>query len=336
MRAAVVAVIAAATVGGVVGSLPVIDRAEVHPTVTPFDQASLYNSAQQKFATGDVTGGLDVLKQALLIAPADADSLALQSVWADQVDDAATSKAALNKLSALDKTLAASVRNIVAGVSSAAAIVPSTATVSEPARSAIVILGYGLDANGTMAPELVKRLTAGKAQADTASSTPVVVTGGAPKKGITEASAMKKWLVANGVSESRVTAEDTSVSTVSNAQNTAAILAARGVSDIVLVTSPNHIRRAAADFAAVGLRVAGSVTTSTDLEKYAKPLTKDQQKGIRLEATRAAKIPVTKQGVVPIPGSPGLPENLPDVGPGLITDIGGKILDQILHTGSTG
>ena len=145
---------------------------------------------------------------------------------------------------------------------------------------------------------------------------------------------MKKWLVANGVEASRVTAEDKSVSTVSNAQNTAAILGARGISDVVLVTSPNHIRRAAADFAAVGLKVGGSVTTPTDLAKYLTPLTKDQQKGIRLEATRAAGIPATKQVQLPIPSVPGLPNNLPDTGPGLIPEIGGKILDQLLQTGS--
>ncbi len=334
IRRGVVAVVAAAAVGGVVGSLPVVHHAQVQPTVTAIDPASLYNSAQQKFASGDVAGGLESLKQSLIVAPADADSLALQSVWSDQVDDAATGKAALSRLSMINPTLATSVRNITAGVSAAAAIVPSTSPAPASGQPAIVILGYGLGADGTMAPELVKRLTAGKAQADAAPSLPIVVTGGVPKKGITEASAMKKWLVANGVDASRVTTEDKSVSTVSNAQNTAAILGARGIADIVLVTSPNHIRRAAADFAAVGLKVSGSVTTPTDMAKYLKPLTKDQQKGIRLEATRAARIPTTKNSELPIPNIPGLPNDLPDTGPGLIPEIGGKILDQLLQTGS--
>ena len=171
------------------------------------------------------------------------------------------------------------------------------------------------------------RVRAGKSQAELTTSAPIVVSGGVPKKGITEASAMQKWLVDNGVDASRITTEDKSGSTVANAQNTAAILAGKGVRDIILVTSPSHIRRAAADFAATGLRVVASVTTGTDLSRYATPLTKQRQTGIRLEATRTAKIPATRQ-----PGV--LPDNLPDPGPGLIPEIGNKLL-ELLGTGSS-
>ena len=135
IRRGVVAVVAAAAVGGVVGSLPVVHHAQVQPTVTAIDPASLYNSAQQKFAAGDVAGGLESLKQSLIVAPADAESLALQSVWSDQVDDAATGKAALSRLSMINPTLATSVRNITAGVSAAAAIVPSTSPAPASAHS---------------------------------------------------------------------------------------------------------------------------------------------------------------------------------------------------------
>lgn len=332
-RYTAVAVIAAAAVGGGLGALPTVDHTPVHTTATSIDPASLYNSAQQKFAGGDVAGGLDVLKQALTVAPADADSLALQAVWADQADDSGTSKAALSRLTMINPTLATTARNIIEGVTAAAAIVPDTTPKSVSGSPAIVILGYGLGADGTIAPELVNRLTAGKSQADASPALPIVVTGGVPKKGVTEAAAMQKWLVANGVAGSRITPEDKSGSTVANAQNTAAILASRGIRDIVLVTSPNHIRRGAADFAATGLRVVATVTTATDIGKYTSPLTRDQQKGIRLEATRTGKIPVTKQSGLQLPQD--LPQNLPDTGPGLIPEIGGKILQQLLGSGST-
>lgn len=96
------------------------------------------------------------------------------------------------------------------------------------------------------------------------------------------------------------------------------------------MTSPNHIRRGAADFGgATGLRVVGTLTTATDLSKYLTPLTKDQTRGIRLEATRTARIP-------PATHEPGvLPQNLPDPGPGLLADIGGQILEQLLDAGSS-
>ncbi|MGK2318815.1 YdcF family protein [Gordonia rhizosphera] len=328
-------VVGAAAVGGfAIGALPVDQSGVpgVRPTVTSVDSASLYNSAQQRFATGDVVGGLDAIKQMLTVSPVDGDALALQAIWSDQAADEATRRAALTRLTAINPLLATTARDIIEGVSAAAQIVPDTTPKTVSGQPAIVILGYGLNGNGKMAPELVRRVTAGKAQAETTTTAPIVVTGGAPKAGITEAAAMRKWLVDNGVDAARITTEDKSGSTVANAQNTAAILLAQGIRDIILVTSPNHIRRGAADFAAAGLKTVATVTTATDLEKYETPLTRNQQKGIRLEATRTAKIPATRQAGLPVPGAP---EGLPDTGPGLVIEFGGKLLETLLGAGSS-
>ncbi|WP_419229924.1 YdcF family protein [Gordonia sp. CPCC 205515] len=331
VRRAIVVVAATALVGGAVGTLPVVEHSAggIRPVVTVADAPGLYNSAQQKFGSGDVPGGLDAVKQLLALTPTDANALALQSIWADQADDAVTSKAALSRLGSVNASLATTARNIITGVTTAAQIVPDTTPKTVSGRAAIVVLGFGLNKNGSMAPELVRRVTAGKSQAETTTTAPIVVTGGAPKAGVTEASAMKKWLVTNGVDAARITEEGASGSTVANAQNTAALLKQQGVSDIILITSPNHIRRAAADFAAVGLRTVATVTTATDLAKYATPLRRDQQKGIRLEATRVAKIPVTYTAGLSIP------QNLPDTGPGLIIEYGTKLLQQLLGAGSS-
>ncbi|MCG7633449.1 YdcF family protein [Gordonia McavH-238-E] len=339
-KLAAAATIAVAALGGVaVGTLPAQD-ASVVTTASAIDPAGLYNDAQSKFAGGDVTGGLELLQQVLAVAPADSDALALQAVWADQVEDVVAGRSApgaqragqvqsaLNRLSMMNPALATTARNIISGVATAAQIVPSTTPRPVSGRVAIVVLGYGLNANGKMAPELVNRVSAAKAQSELTTGAPVVVTGGVPKKGVTEAAAMRTWLVDNGVSASRILTEDKSGSTVANAQNTAEILRAQGIRDIVLITSPNHIRRGAADFGAMGLRVVGSLTTATELEKYQTPLAKAQQTGIRLEATRTARIPATHE--------PGLlPQNLPETGPGLIPEIGGKILQELLKAGSS-
>ncbi|MBD0860595.1 YdcF family protein [Gordonia sp. zg691] len=327
MKLAAAATIAVAALGGVaVGSLPA-DGVSVVTTASAVDPAGLYNSAQSKFAGGDVTGGLDLLQQVLAVAPADTDALALQAVWADQVEDA-VGRSALSRLSMMNPMLATTARNVISGVATAAAIVPDTTPKPVSGRVAIVILGYGLNANGKMAPELVNRVSAGKEQSEITTGAPIVVTGGVPKKGITEAAAMRTWLVDNGVDANRILTEDKSGSTVANAQNTAELLRAQGIRDIVLVTSPNHIRRGAADFGAAGLRVVGTLTTATDLGKYLTPLAKPQQSGIRLEATRTARIPATHEAGL-------LPQNLPDTGPGLIPEIGGKILQELLKTGSS-
>lgn len=327
-RLAAAATIAVAALGGVaVGSLPT-GGSSVVTVVDAVDPAGLYNDAQSKFASGDVAGGLAALQKALTLAPADTDALALQAIWADQMDDAAVSNAALGRLRVLNPLLATTARNVISGVATAAQIVPDTTPKPVSGRVAIVVLGFGLNANGKMAPELVNRVSAGKSQAEITTAAPIVVTGGVPKNGITEAAAMKTWLIDNGVDASRIVTEDKSGSTVANAQYTSEILRAKGIRDIVLVTSPNHIRRGAADFGATGLRVVGTLTTATDLSKYLTPLTKDQTRGIRLEATRTARIPATHE-----PGV--LPQNLPDPGPGLLADIGGQILEQLLDAGSS-
>lgn len=327
-KIAAAATIAVAALGGVaVGTLPA-ESASVVTTASAIDPAGLYNEAQSKFAGGDVAGGLELLQQVLAVAPADSHALALQAIWSDQLDDVVVGRSALNRLSMMNPGLATTARNIISGVATAAQIVPSTTPQPVSGRVAIVVLGYGLNANGKMAPELVNRVSVGKAQSEVTTGAPIVVTGGVPKKGVTEAAAMRTWLVDNGVSASRILVEDKSGSTVGNAQNSAEILRAQGIRDIVLVTSPNHIRRGAADFGAMGLRVVGSLTTATDLEKYRTPLTKAQQTGIRLEATRTARIPATHE--------PGLlPQNLPETGPGLIPEIGGKILQELLKAGSS-
>ncbi|TSD95270.1 YdcF family protein [Gordonia rubripertincta] len=327
-RLAAAATIAVAALGGVAaGSLPA-DGASVVTVADAVDPAGLYNEAQSKFANGDVAGGLAALQKALTLAPADTDALALQAIWADQMGEASVSNAALGRLRVLNPLLATTARNVISGVATAAQIVPDTTPKPVSGRVAIVVLGFGLNANGKMAPELVNRVTAGKAQSEITTAAPIVVTGGVPKNGITEAAAMKNWLVENGVDTGRILTEDKSGSTVANAQNTSEILRAKGIRDIILVTSPNHIRRGAADFGATGLRVVGTLTTATDLDKYLTPLTKDQTRGIRLEATRAARIPATHQ-----PGA--LPQNLPDPGPGLLTDLGGQVLKQLLDAGSS-
>ncbi|MFX5922296.1 YdcF family protein, partial [Acinetobacter baumannii] len=74
--------------------------------------------------------------------------------------------------------------------------------------TAIVVLGYGLLPDGAMRPELVERLRAGYAQALLAPASPIIVTGGNPRNGTTEAAAMADWLVARGIPPARVHRDD--------------------------------------------------------------------------------------------------------------------------------
>jgi len=74
----------------------------------------------------------------------------------------------------------------------------------------------------------------------------IVVTGGQPQAGVTEADAMMRWLVAHGVDRARVEIEDKARDTVDNALNSAVRIARIQPDGVLLVTSASHMRRARA------------------------------------------------------------------------------------------
>lgn len=133
-----------------------------------------------------------------------------------------------------------------------------------PVGTTIVVLGAGLYGDGTMRPVLVERLTAALELARRYPATRIITSGGVPRSGVTEARAMRNWLVDNGVAPERITEEDTSRSTVENARNTASLLADSGAQGAVVVSSTNHVERALVDFRkAVAGRIPVSGVIST-------------------------------------------------------------------------
>ena len=111
---------------------------------------------------------------------------------------------------------------------------------------AIVALGYQLEPDGAMRPELIGRL---KVVLNSAKKYPmafIVCTGGgtaAEKEDVTEAGRMAEWLIENGISADRVIVEDRSVTTAQNAIFTLDILAERcpPVRELAIVSSDYHI-----------------------------------------------------------------------------------------------
>lgn len=128
------------------------------------------------------------------------------------------------------------------------AVIPQLAPEAQP-QSAIVTFGAALGENGEIPPVLEERLVKTQQAAELNPAAPIVVTGGKPKKELTEAQAMKNWLVDRGVAPERILLEDRSVSTVSNAKNLKVVLNDQlpNVQELMLITSPNHLRRATVD-----------------------------------------------------------------------------------------
>jgi hypothetical protein len=111
----------------------------------------------------------------------------------------------------------------------------------------ILVLGAGLEKDGTTKPKLIARLQQALILARIYPQAPIILSGGNPRRGVTEAYAMRLWLRKNAIPESRLILEDRSTDTVGNALWSSAILLHLGTTHVTLVTSSSHVRRALVD-----------------------------------------------------------------------------------------
>ena len=119
----------------------------------------------------------------------------------------------------------------------------------------IVVMGFGLNPDGSIRQELKNRLEVAMSLAGKYPNAYVLVTGGqtGAVDGVTEAGQMADWLQKNGLAKSRIIQETQSLSTTANAVNTYKLLtrAYPQVDSIAVVTSDYHIAQSCAMFAAV-------------------------------------------------------------------------------------
>lgn len=116
----------------------------------------------------------------------------------------------------------------------------------------IVVLGYQLNADGSMRDELIGRLRVARESAKKYPNAYILCTGGgtASSSSATEAEAMADWLIQNGVSDQRVLIEANSLTTTENAIFCSRLLREQypEVSQVALVSSDYHLPWAAVLF----------------------------------------------------------------------------------------
>ncbi|WP_280373420.1 YdcF family protein [Nocardia abscessus] len=254
------------------------------------DTNALYNSAQHHFANGDDAAGRADLRNLIGSDPGDAEALALQAIWSDYAGDLPAFLDAMTRLHVVDPELAQGTDNVLGAIRAAVGTLPNPLPALAGPQTGIVVLGYGLLPDGALRPELVRRLTAAWLQSIVAPLSPIVVTGGNPQNGITEAEAMRHWLVGHGVPPTRIHVESRAGSTVQNALFSTRLLRDVGATSAIVVTSPNHIRRAVADFIVAGTRVVGATTSLEQLVSQLPPPGRPAQRGIYLDATRTFQL----------------------------------------------
>ncbi|WP_082392985.1 YdcF family protein [Nocardia arizonensis] len=258
------------------------------------ETAALYNSAQRNFTEGNDAAGRADLRALIGADPGDAEALALQAIWSHFANDLPALADAMARLNAVDPGMAAGTVNVLDAIGAAVGTLPNPLPALIGPNTGIVVLGYGLLPDGSLRPELVNRLTAAWIQAVAAPFSPVVVTGGNPQNGVTEAEAMRDWLVGHGLSPARIHLETRAGSTVGNALYTTELLRGLGADSAVIVTSPNHIRRAVADFIVAGTRVVGATTSMDELVSQLPPPSRPNQRGIYLDATRTFQLSTSR------------------------------------------
>ena len=146
------------------------------------------------------------------------------------------------------------------GLSPAVSEAEPVAAAKDFSKPAIVILGYGLNPDGTMRAILRRRVLTGLTVAQFYPQSPIIVTGGNPQNGNTEAEQMRKMLMLLGFPDNRIIVEDRANSTVQNAQFSVPLAKEAGTSGIILVTSTTHQGRADGDFADAGGDILATVS----------------------------------------------------------------------------
>jgi uncharacterized SAM-binding protein YcdF (DUF218 family) len=149
---------------------------------------------------------------------------------------------------------------VLADISPAIAQAQPAVAVKDFSKPAIVILGYGLEPDGTMRAILRRRVITGLTVAQFFPQSPVIVTGGNPRNGVTEAAAMRRMLLILGFPAQRIIMEDKANSTVQNARFSVPLAKEAGTSGIILVTSSTHQDRADGNFADAGGNILSTVS----------------------------------------------------------------------------
>ncbi|WP_028563443.1 YdcF family protein [Paenibacillus pinihumi] len=233
------------------GKYDVVENAFKEATLLdPLDLNLKFSLASTQIIQKKVPEALQTYKQILNLDPNNFNANLLYGVYSKASGDDAAYKASVAKLKQIDvqKT-----NMYLQKLEQTEKIFNEKLITTAPANvqsknHAIVILGYALADDGTMKEPLIERLKTGLAVANKYPNSKIIVTGGVPKQGITEADAMSKWLISQGINKDRIILENKSTDTVENGLFSTAILEKEGLKDVTVVTSASHIRRALAVF----------------------------------------------------------------------------------------
>ncbi|MFC7395560.1 ElyC/SanA/YdcF family protein [Scopulibacillus cellulosilyticus] len=162
---------------------------------------------------------------------------------------------------------------------------------------AFILLGAGLSDQGKIQKPLLGRLEVAKKAAEKYPRSKIIVTGGSPKEGKTEAAAMYDWLVKSGINKDRIIKEDMAMDTVENALFSMDIAEKQKINDITLITSASHMKRALVIFNEINKDIYNNryrkmthIAYMNEDQNKAEKVSKDEEIAIYRDLIRASGI----------------------------------------------
>ncbi|MGV9009826.1 YdcF family protein [Brevundimonas sp.] len=157
------------------------------------------------------------------------------------------------------KLLLGTAASVAAVILVAAGFIVADGLTDDVRRSDVaVVLGSKVNPDGSPSPRLVARLSRARDLHRDGLVSAIIVSGGTGKEGVPEGSAMKRWLVGQGIPSAAILVDDQGVDTMATARNAAAMMQANGFDSAIVVTQYFHISRTRLAFAKSGLPDVGS------------------------------------------------------------------------------
>lgn len=212
----------------------------------PYSLDLKFSLASTQIIQKKTSEALETYEQILNLDPENFNANLLQGLYSKVIGDNSSYKNSISKLKQIDSRKA---NEYLQKLETTDSVIDEKLNTAPPANlpqkdHAIVILGYALAEDGSMREPLIERLKAGIAIAKQYPNSKIIVSGGVPKQGITEADAMSNWLQTQGIEKDRIILENKSTDTVENALFSTEKLEKEGIKDVTLVTSASHMRRA--------------------------------------------------------------------------------------------
>ncbi|WP_411843119.1 ElyC/SanA/YdcF family protein [Salinicoccus sp. HZC-1] len=229
------------------GDYDVVEQAFRQATVLdPYDLDLKYSLASAQILQQKIPEALATYEEILAHEPDNFEAQLMHAIYSKVEEDGESYETGFKKLHEIDNERAEEYKERVNKVEDIQSVSLNTEVPQDipEENHAFVVLGYALSDEGEMEETLLERLKVAKKAAESYPNSKIIVSGGVPKEGITEADVMHEWLIEEGIEEDRIFKEDLATDTVENGLFSMDILKAQEVKDMTLITSASHMRRA--------------------------------------------------------------------------------------------